>query len=304
VVFPFFSNADIYGKDERRQVYLEDNKKGVGGAVAVAVLNSLWADKNGETFSLEYIDDSIEGLCKNERFSKDPSVPYACTGFLIGEDLLVTAGHCSVNVGEVSNSSDKYCEAYIWLFDYQFSRSGRINLNKISKENIFNCKEILYAVHDGERDFSLIRLDRPVKDRVWFELAKRDLSVGEPVDAYGFPAGLPMKKAPGRVLSKSDHLYMINSDAMSGNSGSPVLNRKNEVIGVLIGGRPNELFYTDTQNRCQRFNRCDNRGQNCTKGNEENMSFPFTGIQVFRFNEQFNLEEIVSSSVSSKQIIY
>ena len=47
-------------------------------------------------------------LCKNEKFLNQPSGAN-CTGFLIAEDKLLTAGHC------VSFDSD--CEEFYWVFD-------------------------------------------------------------------------------------------------------------------------------------------------------------------------------------------
>jgi len=273
-------------------------------SLAVAVLSSLWENKpDSEDLSLEYIDDRIHGLCRDEKFVDDPSVPYACTGFLVGPDLLVTAGHCSVNSGgEIFNTTDNYCESYTWLFDYQFDHNGQINLENISSENVFKCKEIIYAVYDESRDFALIRLDKKVQNRPHFEVEEDQMRVSQRVNVMGFPAGQPLKEAPGRVIDVSDSLYMINSDAMGGNSGSPVFNKDDKVIGVLIGGRPNEIFYTDRKNRCDRFNRCNNRGQNCKAGNEENLAFPITGIEVFRFDQFYDIENLRKKSTRSVEL--
>jgi len=284
--------ADIYGADNRVQVYEGDSSRvhRKSPAVAVGVLNSLWERNKDNSFRLEYIEDRIHGLCKSEKFSDDPSVPYACTGFLVGPDLLVTAGHCSVNSGEIFNSTDDYCEAYTWLFDYQFKRGEELDLVNIDEDRVYKCKKIIYATFDGAKDFALIQLDRPALSRPYLELSKKELRSGERVNVLGYPTGMPLKRAPGRVLEKNEDLYIINADAMAGNSGSPVLNNKNEVIGVLIGGRPNEIFYEDKKNRCNRFNRCNNRGQNCRAGNEENLPFPHTGIEVFRFDQFYDIK--------------
>ena len=294
-----FAFADIYGADNRVQVYHGDNsimhKK--SSAVAVGVLNSLWERNEDTSFRLEYIEEEIHGLCSDERFSDNPSIPYACTGFLVGPDLLVTAGHCSVNSGEIFNATDKYCEAYTWLFDYQYKRGGEIDTINIDKDRIYKCKQIIYASFDGVKDFALIQLDRPVSNRSYLTLATKELRPRDRVNVLGYPTGMPLKRAPGRVLDKNEDLYIINADAMAGNSGSPVLNTENEVIGVLIGGRPNEIFYKDQKKGCNRFNRCNNRGQNCKAGNKENLAFPKTGVEVFRFDQLYDIK--VLSKVNS-----
>ena len=47
--------------------------------------------------------------CVEERFSTQPALSH-CSGFLIAEDLIVTAGRCMDSMQERKNSS--------WVFDY------------------------------------------------------------------------------------------------------------------------------------------------------------------------------------------
>jgi hypothetical protein len=136
-------------------------------ATAIAVLASLVSEGAPGKWKLE-VDSSSSFLCRNERFSQDPFLSYSCTGFLVGPDLIATAGHCMVNTGESRHETDTYCQAFSWLFDFRFSSSGKLNLDEVPAENLYRCKEVIYAVKDEKapfRDFALVRLERPVVGR-------------------------------------------------------------------------------------------------------------------------------------------
>ncbi len=280
--------ADIFGTDDRRDVKPGSHHFNRARSVAVGVINSLWTDKH-PAYSELWADPISDFLCKDEPFSKQRSVSYACTGFLVGPDLLVTAGHCSVNGGEVRNSSENYCEAYTWMFDFY----AHTNTNRVLKRNIYKCKEIIYATQIGEgigsQDFALIRLDRKVVDRRPLKLAENSPSLFDKVHMMGHPMGLPMKYADNSEVFSIDNKrsFLTNLDAFSGNSGSPVFNENDEVIGVLVAGNPAVSTYTDEEKKCERFNRCDENGENCKAIaiNEDNQGFPqtFSEVQDIQF---------------------
>jgi V8-like Glu-specific endopeptidase len=234
-------------------------------------------------------------MCLDEKFSHQPSLSYACTGFLIGEDLLLTAGHCSTNVEEVFSSSEFYCEAYTWMFDYHEHKKGKTNVSAVSGDNIYRCKEIIYAVSNNSephRDFALIRLDRKVTDRTPLKLASKDPRKNESVFMLGHPMGMPMKLTNNaRVVhnDKQKNFFTTNLDAFSGNSGSPVFNRKKEVVGILVAGNPANSTYYDEKNKCERYNRCDNNGKNCKAITIEGEGFPNTGSDVQKITPYLEL---------------
>ena len=80
------------------------------------------------------------GLCEREKFTKQPTASINCTGFLVAEDLLLTAGHCMVNWGEARDSVTPQCSDFHWLFDYELDEKGEVNLENFPKENLLNVK--------------------------------------------------------------------------------------------------------------------------------------------------------------------
>lgn len=295
-LFCLNARADIFGRDDRTDVLLDSPKHELGRSVAVGVLNSLWTDLGGGASEL-WTDPLSEFMCSDERFNNQASVSYACTGFLVGEDLLVTAGHCGTNTGEMRNSSENYCEAYTWLFDYRADS----DVTQVSDLNIYKCKEIIYAVQqevDGHsHDFALVRLDRKVEGRSPLKFAQRAVRRGERVTMLGHPMGLPLKYTfNARVFKEEEgRSFLTNLDAFAGNSGSPVFNTKNEVVGVLIAGNPALATYRDPKAGCDRFNRCDENGRKCTSLPDNNSAdgFPHTFSEV---QSIFHYKELINSS--------
>ena len=263
-----FSLAAVFGEDNRNYLQPNSAKGALGRATAIAVLtgNESW-EKNGN-LNLD-VEPLSSYLCKDERFSSDPSLSYSCTGFLVGPDLIATAGHCMVNHGETKNETEMYCQAFDWLFDYQLDQNGKVETKNISADQVYHCRQIIYAVNDEVApflDFALVQLDRPVLDRKPLTLSSSEAGVGSSVFMIGYPLGTPMKITDGAHVLEDNPLspaLLTNLDAFDGNSGSPVFNKKNEAIGILVSGRPSELFYFDSKNQCSRLNVCDEDGSHC-----------------------------------------
>lgn len=175
-------------------------------------------------------------LCPGERF-ENQSNPMSCSAFLVGSDLMVTAGHC------VKNNFD--CSQVAFTFDYELnSKTNRAN-TIIENKKIYNCRSVIEAkrevMPDGEViDYALIRLDRPVLNRLPLSFRKSGkISDAQNLVMIGHPSGLPKKvTAGGRVVSNNDkNTFTTNLDAFGGNSGSPVFNERSSTIeGILVSG--------------------------------------------------------------------
>lgn len=265
--------AAVFGVDDRLVITPGAPQEKLGRSTAVAVLSALFTPEDELLKTFEIFPDPLnEVMCIDEKFSNLTSLSYACSGFLVGPDLLVTAGHCMVNTGETKNETEMFCDAYSWLFDYQADVSGKVKTKNIASDKLYHCKQIIYAVKDENapfRDYAIIQLDRPVTDREPLKLSSEPLAVGAGVEMIGYPLGAPMiYSGNAKVLfdNPERESFITNLDAFDGNSGSAVFNKKGEVVGILIGGTPVMSLLEDTKapNRCSRYNKCDDVGKNCT----------------------------------------
>lgn len=224
----------IYGTDDRQDVVdVTDNlmiekSRSTAGMFSTTAL-SLQTDGtykvNGKTLAQR-------GWCSSERFSNQMTAP-VCTGFLIGSDVMVTAGHC------VAKSGD--CKNYLWAFDYKLA-NGTDTSTVIPKSSIYRCKAILYTVNSSttKDDYAVIRLDRKVTNRMPLEIRRTGkIADGTDLVLIGHPKGLPMKIAGGaKVRSNSaTKFFVANTDSYGGNSGSPVFNSLTGIVeGILVRG--------------------------------------------------------------------
>ncbi len=260
-------NASVFGVDDRALIKPFSPEEPYSQAIAVGVLNSMVTEKNGE-FNLD-VSNTKDFLCAGENFFNEPSIDYACTAFLVGPDLLATAGHCVVNTGVIENDPERYCEVYYWIFDYQSNALGETQIKNIPSENVYKCKKIIFGANQERlpfRDFALIQLDREVIGRNPLKLSNTDDLLG-PFSMMGHPLGVPQVLSRGANLIENDltkQSFVTSLDALEGNSGSPVFNASMEVIGILISGSPEPHLVKDESKDCYRYNMCDESGKNCT----------------------------------------
>lgn len=290
----------IYGADNRLDVRDVPSLKEVAPAIAAAV-PKIFIKKINEQLSQVTDYEPLSGsssvnACSDERFAQQPIIPN-CTGFLISDRLLVTAGHCILPNGVIDNQIDgPFCQNFSWYFNFNLDRNGHTTIDHIPQEYIYGCKRIIRAEnldlsppgHPSTNygpDFAVIELDRPVEAPIQpLKLNFKGVQNGESVFAVGHPSGLPAKySGQSKVFDVSNpYHFRVNLDTLGGNSGSPVFNTKNEVVGILVAGHPID-YVTDSKLGCQRVNRCDEFGQNClenstftelaTANNMQNLSF-------------------------------
>lgn len=177
----------------------------------------------------------VKRLCPGVRFEEQP-VLSKCTGFLVAEDIVITAGHCV--------SSETQCRSFNWVFGY------KEGIEKFTQDQVYNCQSLITKNVSSSvftsTDYAIIRLDRKVKDVEPLKFATdRRIRRNLEVLTIGHPDGLPMKIADnGFVTSRWLDFFRADLDTFVGNSGSPVFNARNgEVEGVLIEGQQDYIKY-------------------------------------------------------------
>jgi V8-like Glu-specific endopeptidase len=235
----------IYGEDDRLDViHSTDNlmiekSRSVAGMFKYSSI-SIFA-KNGFKIVSKTLED--RGWCSSERFANQTAAS-RCTGFLIAEDLLVTAGHC------ISSKWD--CLRFLWVFDYKISSDDQKNV-VVPRSSVYRCQSVVKTVYDSTTslDYAIIKLSRKVTDRAPLNL-RRDGKIDKdtPLVLIGHPKGLPLKIAGNAKVLTNTHsnFFITDTDSYGGNSGSPVFNAKTgDVEGILVRG---EIDYVTTSEGC------------------------------------------------------
>jgi len=231
---PYTSVASIYGHDDRVEYSQVQNaifQKSAQATAAMIPIHHLQQTDHG-TLKIDAPSFGKQfGLCSTERFFDQPSAA-DCSGFLIADDLLVTAGHC------VEGTPDESSVAWVFGYRYGANASGTI---EVPPENVYSGTvidekfEFLKFI-----DYALIRLDRKVTGFRPVTVAKTEIQAQARVVLAGFPSGIPLKLAEGSVFTTQADFFVTDLDAFSINSGSLVFNAETgEAEGILSAG------YTD-----------------------------------------------------------
>lgn len=263
----------IYGQDNRQDLYQVTNalhkKLALSTAAMIPVENFKKSNKAatyniyGETLEI------MQNVCPSEAFSQQP-VPAICSGFLVGPDTIVTAGHCYKSF----STPEQICKDYAWVFDFHLTSPDADPLRGVSTSNVYNCKQIVSAQLDVTTDFAVIKLDRPVVGRepLKFRTSGRVSNTAELV-VIGHPTGLPTKvSAAGKVTRNADKTrFSTTLDTFHGNSGSAVFDAKTGLVeGILIQGKEDYVpSIRHNPNSCQVVNVCDDFANKCKAGVED-----------------------------------
>ena len=283
----------VYGDDNRQDVagHPCSAVKELSSPVAVMVFNHQLRDHPQDKSLYKYSKTPAFApfdLCSDDAFTTQNTLSH-CTGFLIADDILVTAGHCVDN--------NNMCSSVSWVFDY-IDDNGTLQ-----KTNVFECTEVLSTGVNEEyyNDYTVIRLAQKVLDREPLNFNSSDeLEVGTPLVLIGSPFGIPLKIAddasviqtqaavediffPALDASQQDQIlplnkssyFMANIDSFAGNSGSPVINAKTGLVEGIVSYGGEDWFY-DEESFC---NRTRVKKQ---KENVEEMIFKMSHIPYFK----------------------
>ena len=247
-----FQPEVVYGPDDRVDIHQVKDEKVLKDADSVVALYP--ADKivdNGDgTSSLktEKFGDAYR-LCEDEPFREQPTGAF-CSGFLVGPDLIATAGHCVDN--GVANTK--------FVFGYQTDEKG-VPTTIVQNSEVYSAKEVIGEdVGSDGADWALVRLDRPVENHNIVTVRDSGkIDDGQAVHVIGHPAGIPKKYAPGANVRDNNRgaYFVANLDTYGGNSGSPVFNSEtHEVEGILVRGATDFKW----EGSCRVSNECPDTG--------------------------------------------
>ncbi|MEM8607461.1 MAG: serine protease [Myxococcota bacterium] len=242
----------VYGTDDRLEVYNHPSSdlRSIARESVVALINSNQIERGADGIYVLFAVPlaSSEGLCVGESFADQPTAAN-CSGVLIDDDLVLTAGHCM--------RTQARCDSTSFVFNYHLE--GPMELAAIDDDDVYECETIALRGEAGgdvpTPDFAVVRLDRSVSGGhrpASIRPATLPLTVGEPLTMIGFGSGIPAKiESGGEVFdprTASLDYFVANSDAFRGHSGSPVFDSANELAGHLVAGLGPD--YVETNSGC------------------------------------------------------
>lgn len=255
-----YQDKVIYGDDNRTLISeLVSDEDGVALELSRSVLAQIpnWriTENNKDFISIQTKDlQSGLNICEGERFLNLPLVS-GCTAFLVGPDLIATAGHCV---------KDKYdCKKQTWVLDYDTEMNFIAPLGSaiFQKDQTYACAELLGWSENAKLDYAIIRLDRKILDRSPLKLRREGkTSSSESLMTIGHPLGMPKMLASNILIRDNSQTYIFktNADTFSGNSGSPVIGIQSGLVeGILVRG--DDDFKMDIDLGCQRPASCGDK---------------------------------------------
>ena len=256
----------IYGTDDRKEYY-QTSRENRQLADSVVSLWEYWSTRDeGKSVKL-FINmfGSMDNLCPSEPFYYQPvGHGFICSGVLVGDDIVLTAGHCIEN--------DKACAEARFVFGFAVKDAGVETATTVPAGEVYSCKRIIKREFSNpvlnvaislvqrelqaEPDYALLQLNRKVLGHKPLAISRGLQPVkDEDVFVIGHPYGLPLKIAGNAKIRNADHanFFTTDLDAFHGNSGSPVFNAKTRLIEGIISRGETDLV--KTSDGCMKANR-------------------------------------------------
>ena len=253
----------VYGVDNREDVqqHSDASLRRLAEAATVTLMLSGDIDESNPN-SISFPGPSLgdaRNLCATERFRNDPTAGN-CSGTLIADDLVLTAGHCI---------SDATCGNNRFVFNYRRDADG--SMHTVTSADVFRCQSVVARELSSTVDYAVVRLNRAATPRFTpapVRSQQTALDAGQRISVIGSPSGIPHKIDSGAAVRDSRagtlDFFVANTDTFGGNSGSGVYeNDSYQLSGILVRGETDYIY----NNGCYVVNRCGDtecRGEDIT----------------------------------------
>ena len=157
--------------------------------------------------------------------------PLYGTGVLVGPDLVLTAAHNVYDTARGKWTQD------VWATPAQNGDATPYGSYQASRVFILKKYQEEKTGNKDSYDMALIKLSKPVDVRVGYLPLTTVVPLGSKIQVAGYPFASDWKigflySMWGQVSAQDGNLIQYQIDTESGQSGSPVLNEKNEIVAV------------------------------------------------------------------------
>jgi MYXO-CTERM domain-containing protein len=228
----------VYGADDRFEVFdhPDPELRSIAEQSIVALIPSFRVSRDLDGTYRLFTESlgQLRGLCPDEQFGTQPTAA-SCSGVLIDDDLVLTAGHCI--------EQQTPCGFYTYVFNYHLADADQPAI--IRDEDVYSCARVVAqqrSFSDFTPDFALVQLDRPVEGAHAPATVRPATALGESeqLTMIGFGSGLPAKIDSGGAVAdpRAERLdyFVANVDAFQGHSGSATFDSQNRLAGILVAG--------------------------------------------------------------------
>lgn len=233
----------INGEDDRREVYQVESEvlqaRARQSVVALASPRSLGYDAGGLVSVHGPTLGEAQGLCSGEAFAEQPVLAW-CSGVLVDDDLVATAGHC---LGSSLLEAALTCRDMALVFGFLYAAEGQ--LAQLSVDDVYRCRDVAawsYSDDPNVPDLAVVQLDRPVVGGLApASVADVEAELGQRVNLIGFGSGLPAKIDSGGVVTLpagSGEYFRSDTDTFGGASGGALFDDAGRVLGLHVRGQP------------------------------------------------------------------
>ena len=127
----------IYGEDNRQDVYAVAE---AWRQRAKATLTLIDADQVRVEGDRARLQTSTYDVCAKERFSEQRTLGW-CSAWWVGEDLVITAGHC-ISPGEEDNVK--------MVSDFAIEQPGAATPTSVPASSVYGVRRVVYSVMDPD----------------------------------------------------------------------------------------------------------------------------------------------------------
>lgn len=227
-----FRAAVINGEDDRLQAFEVPaalREPLLGASAALIFAHHLIEHDIGSVSLSAPVASAALGLCEDERFANEPVAAF-CSGVLIDDDLVATAGHCFGSSLELASGR---CRSTRIAFGYALPASDA-GL-ELGAERVFACRKVVAL----DADIAVVQLDRPAPGASPRPVASASPEAGDALIVASHGAGLPLKIELAAELSEvapESGTLTVAMDTFAGSSGGGLYNQDLELVGLVEDG--------------------------------------------------------------------